>query len=339
MPMADYLWDKSGEPDADVEQLERLLGRFATIPPPPSIRTRPIAWRSVRTLAPLLATAAAVIVIVGAAWRASRVMPATPEPLAAWTVAAMDGQPRIGAVPLGASGRLTVGETLVTDPESRARMDVSTIGEVTVEPDTTVTLVATRTAHHRLALERGTLSAFIWAPPGQFVVDTPSATAVDLGCAYTLRVDDGGAGLLSVRAGWVAFELNGRESFVPAGASCPTRPGAGPGTPRYDDAEAALTAALDTIDFGAEADRPAALATVLDRARPRDALTLWHLLSRVAVAERGAVFDALASRLPAPQGVTREAVMRLDRGALDRWWNALDLGDASFWRRWKGNPF
>ena len=34
------------------------------------------------------------------------------------------------------------------------------------------------------------MSARIWAPPRLFYVNTPSAVAEDLGCAYTLEVDD-----------------------------------------------------------------------------------------------------------------------------------------------------
>jgi hypothetical protein len=80
------------------------------------------------------------------------------------------------------------------------------------------------------------MQAFIWAPPRQFYVDTPSAVAVDLGCAYTLEVGDDGQGLLSVVGGWVAFEWQGRETFVPAMAMCVTRPRLGPGTPYFSDA-------------------------------------------------------------------------------------------------------
>jgi len=60
------------------------------------------------------------------------------------------------------------------------------------------------------------------------VVDTPSARAVDLGCQYTLNVDDRGDGLLKVTMGWVAFDTDGRESFIPAGAACRTRKRGGP---------------------------------------------------------------------------------------------------------------
>ena len=73
----------------------------------------------------------------------------------------------------------------------------------------------------------------IWAPPRLFFVDTPAGVAADLGCAYTLEVDDHGDGLLHVTSGWVALQLKDRESMVPAGASCATRPGVGPGTPFF----------------------------------------------------------------------------------------------------------
>ena len=132
------------------------------------------------------------------------------------------------------------------------------------------------------------------------------------------------------------IEFNGRESFVPAGASCRTDRVAGPGTPRFDDADRPFQAAVERFDFGHDdADRAAALRLILDRARPRDGLTLWHLLSRVRPSERGDVFDALASRVPPPAGVTRERVLTLDAHTLDVWWEALHLGDASFWRMWK----
>ena len=325
----DYLWDRSGEPDPDVARLEALLGRLRSAPPPPAL-PEPVVpetrWLNARTLAPFLATAAVVTLMVAAAWR-------TPQP--SWDVERLAGQPRIGSTALAAGSRLAVGETLVTDSASRARIDVSTIGHVNVDGDTTVRLVSTRDAHHRLALTRGTLHAFIVAPPGQVVVDTPSATATDLGCVYTLHVNDDGSGMLSVVAGWVAFEYNGRESFVPADASARTDPDVGPGTPRYDDAPQDVRSALDRIDFG-PGNREEALRVVLERARPRDAMTLWHLIARVSASDRGAVVDALAARVPIPAGVTRDAVISLDKAALDQWWDALGLREANWWRMWKG---
>jgi hypothetical protein len=183
----------------------------------------------------------------------------------------------------------------------------------------------------------GVVHAFIWAPPGNFFVETPSAVAVDMGCAYTLEVDDSGTGVLTVQLGWVGFEHKGRESFVPQGGRCLTRPGFGPGTPYYETASQALREALETLDFGPASgpSRSAALHVILAEARVEDALTLWHLLPRVAASERPAVFERMAALLPPPQGVTREGVLRGERGMLDAWWDALGLGSASWWRLWK----
>ncbi len=324
----DYLWDGSGTPDPDVQRLEALLGRLRSIPPVPQLPETPVRWRSVRYLTPMLAAAAAIIVMIGVAWQSTRGS-------ASWEVASIAGQPRIGSTALAGTGRIAVGQTLVTDAVSRARMQVSSIGSVTIEPGTRVRLVETRDAHHQLALDRGTLHAVISAPPGQFVVDTPSARATDLGCAYMLHVDEDGSGMLSVTSGWVAFEFNGREAFVPAGASCRTHPQLGPGTPRYDDARQEYREALDEFDFGDPARRPDALRVILGDRSNADAVTLWHLISRVDAADRAAIVNALVDQLPMPAGVTREAVLRLDRLALDRWWSELGLGDADWWRKWK----
>jgi hypothetical protein len=85
-----------------------------------------------------------------------------------------------------------------------------------------------------------------------------------------------------------------------------------------------------------EARRLAGLKLLLAEARERDAMTLWHLIPRVGDEQRALVIDALAARVPMPAGVTRDAVMRLDKAALDQWWDALGLRDASWWRKWKG---
>jgi FecR protein len=338
----DYLWDGSGPPDPDVERLERMLGRLRSTAAMPdtsaAVRLKPdttsisiqTRWISARFLIPTLTAAASIVAMIGITWQTTR-------GTQSWEVERMAGQPRIGGSALAGIGRLGVGQTLVTDAVSRARLDVSTIGQATVDTDSRVRLVDTREGHHQLALERGTLHAFITAPPGQFVVDTPSATATDLGCVYTLHVDEDGSGTLSVTAGWVAFEFNGRESFVPAGASSRTDPRLGPGTPRYDDATQEFRNAMDDVDGSADpARRFAGLKLVLAEARERDAMTLWHLIPRVGEKYRALVIDALAARVPMPAGVTREAVMRLDKPALDQWWDALGLRDASWWRKWKG---
>lgn len=340
----DYLWDGSGEPEPEIQQLETKLAKFRhkAAPPvfpetmqpahpdfaPPSIFLRP------RFMA--LAAAATVVMIVAVLgvlkWR---VKPTPAEPTL-WAVAQFSGTPRVGSHALGKSSKTTglaVGQWLETDGNSSATIAANPIGEVNVEPNTRVRLLATRPNWQRLALERGTIHAFIWAPPGQFAVDTPSARAIDLGCAYTLHVDDAGAGLLRTTMGWVGFRMKDHESFIPAGAVCATRPEVGPGTPYFEDAAASFRAALAAFDFAAltPEQRAAQLDVILKQARKRDALTLWHLLARTSGGDRELVYQRLSSLVP-PEGVTRDGILRLDQTMLDSWWSQLGYGDISLWR-------
>jgi hypothetical protein len=338
-----YLWDRSGPPDPEIARLEQLLGtlRAPDAASPPRAKVVAMPPRATRTtrwfLLPLAAAATITLAAIGLTWRAAQ------QPIdttaAAWSVARLEGAPRVNSRTIADASHLRVGQWLETDARARAQIDVADVGRVHVDPDTRVRLVSTKTGEHRLQLARGTLHALIWAPPGQFFVDTPSSTAIDLGCAYTLQVDDTGAGLVRVESGWVGFEFRGREAFSPAGAVCATRPGVGPGTPHYDDVFSSVSQALETLDFSAHATpaaREEALTHVIDNARAIDAVTLWHLLSRVEPgASRNRVFDRLAAFVPPPDGVTREGINAGRRDMLDLWWERLGLGTANWWRMWK----
>jgi anti-sigma factor RsiW len=241
-----------------------------------------------------------------------------------WNVERLNGAPLIGHSAIESKGKLRIGQWLETDAASRAQIEVGSIGQVQVDPNTRVRLVQTQPTEHRLELAQGKMSALIWAPPKLFFVDTPSAVAADLGCAYTLEVDEQGRGLLRVTAGWVALELRDRESMVPAGAACETRPGVGPGTPYFEDASDEFRHALAEVDFDSTAQNSRALSKVLDASRRRDTLTLWNLLSRVEGPDREHVYQKLASIVSPPAGVTRDGVLRLDQQMLESWRDQLE---------------
>lgn len=213
------------------------------------------------------------------------------------------------------------GDWLQTDASSTAEVRVGTIGTVEVSPQTRLRIVTTRPDEHRISLQHGQIKATISAPPKLFFVDTKSATAVDLGCQYTMNVDDYGNGLLNVTLGWVAFESHGHQSLVPAGAQCRTHADAGPGTPYFEDAPKAFVNALEDFDFAYGGE--ASIRAILANARQRDTLTLWHLLSRVAPPLRAQIFEKMISFAPLPKGLTRDKVLALDPQTLETWKNEL----------------
>ena len=303
-------------PDRLWSEIEPLLDRKN---PPAAPMRRPLwSW-------PVQAAAAAVVIMVFGfgAWWFYRT-PSVP-PHQTWRVTRLDGTPRIGSAGISNNGHLGVGQWLETDATSRAQIAVGSIGDVEIDENTRVRLVANQPTEHRLELARGKMSARIWAPPRLFFVDTPSAVAADLGCAYTLEVGDDGGSLLRVTSGWVALQLNDRESVVPAGAACETRPGIGPGTPYFEDAPSVFRGALQKIDFDHDAgSRRAALVTILAWARARDTLTLWHLLPRFDGEDRVQVYEKMVALVPPPPHLDREAVLQLDERQLESWKFSLE---------------
>jgi len=311
----EYLWDRSGERDPEVERLEALLRPLAHSPvrsqaqsqvksPVRRVR-RPNAWWP-------YAIAAALLLAVGGWWRWSASGPALGPASESW-------QTSLGR-------RLPVGEWL--DAAAEVEVQVAEIGQVTVAKGSRLRIESARAGDYRLRLERGHLDALILAPPRQFAVSTPAALAVDLGCAYSLDVGADGVSTVSVSSGWVAFEQNGAEAFIPAGAVCRASPRFGLGVPYFSDAPAELRAAVERF----EETRELALPRVT---RARDGVTLWHLLPRVAGQTRELVYRQLAATITVPAGVTRAQILAGDRRALETLWGELGLGDAAFWRAWQ----
>ena len=296
----DYLWDGSGPPDIEVAQLERRLAplRYRHRAPRPSNAR----WTLGALAGTLIAVAAGLALIV-----------TPPAQNSAWQV---DG------------ASLRQGQTVRTG-DTAVRLDSEAVGRV----DLAANSVLRTYSGKRLALQRGELHAFIWAPAGEFVVETPSARAVDLGCEYTLNVDPTGDGVLRVALGWVAFQVGDREAFIPAGATCATRKRGGPGIPYFEDAPDALRRGVNRFEHG----DPGALPGLLAAARPHDGLTLWHLLTRVPESQRGVVFDRFRDLVQLPAGISRDAILHRDPQAIDQCWNALDLENTSWWRGWKRN--
>src|SRR5262245_9083264 len=188
----DYLWDRSGSPDSEVRRLEELLR--------PLGQDRANTWTSgTRSrgagLVTWLSLAAMLLITTGAVIVGGRKFVERP------TIVTAAGTPRVESRAIGETMRWRTGTVLETDPQSRAVISLPEIGQVDVGAGSRLTFVGSSSGVYRLRLDRGELQAFISAGPGRFVVDTPASRAVDLGCAYTLTVDELGETHLRVTSG------------------------------------------------------------------------------------------------------------------------------------------
>lgn len=309
----DYLWDPDAEPDADVAEFERALAakRWRGDVPAAPNRRRPILLR--RLIA--VAAGALALAVAGRFYLDERSGPG-------YSYEVLRGTPRIEGGRAAGGALLRAGQRLVCDADAAVTLDIGSIGSVELGPESRLRVedpgAGAEGAEHLLFLERGTLTASIFAAPRLFQVGTPAGIAVDLGCIYSATVEEDGATRLSVDAGFVSFEAEGRRVLVPADASCRAWPGRGPGTPSWDRKGEAWRAAVERLDAREGAAEPA-LDLLLATEDPEDSLTLWHLLDHEDDTVRTRVFDRLVAVAPLPAGVSGAACRQGERASLDAW--------------------
>jgi hypothetical protein len=247
---SDYLWDKTGR-DPEVEALERLLAP-AALGAARSRKSSSLAW--------IAGVAAAALFAVGAFQALRR-----PAPVESPSV----------------RRPAPVESTWVVQKDGRSVLDLGRYGTVVAEKDAAVRVLRRDDELQSLRLDRGTIHASITsqARPRLFQVETPSTTCIDLGCRYTLTVDDQGTTTVTVKTGRVLFDHGSRDVFIPNGASCRAAPGRAPFTPIYDTASGALKKAVETFDAATVGHRTPQAKAACELIKSReDGLVAWHWL-------------------------------------------------------------
>jgi len=305
----DYLWDGSGEPDVDVSHLEALLGRYRSAAPMPDFRRVAVIRPRRRWLLGASAAAAAALIVI-TVLAVLRVY----TPPNRWRATESSGT---AIVP---HSLLRAGDVVRTGVQGSVRLMSPNVGTLDIGANTTVQLIESRRNRHRLALAAGTIHARTISMPGVFVIDTPRARAIDLGCEYTLTVSPGGGGELRVISGWVDLshrDQGYQQSLVPQGASALMTADGELTVPVFDDAAPPFRDAVR--DFARTHD----LATIVSLARRRDALTLLNLFRLTTSEESVILFDRLNQLVPAPASISREAVRDWRPAVTELWWRPI----------------
>ena len=326
----DWLFEKKGEVDPEVDRLEGLLseerykGTLPELPERESPRGRGrIVWLA----------AAAVLVVGGAlgAWLAlggEAQDVNAPEVLVSWPIVESSGELQVGSarVAAGTDVELEVGSWMETGAGGEALVQVADIGTMRLSERTRMRIKKSGAEEHRLEVTRGKVHAKVVAPPRLLVVETPSGTAVDLGCEYTLEVGEDGGSVLEVRTGEVAMEGSRAVALVPAGAMVKTSAADGPGIPYRVNASEGVKEAADALAARPKDD--AALRRLIASAEHGDGLTLWHSMARIPRESRPDVLARVEMLYPGqePDARTRELLLAGDREALESWGSELLIG-------------
>ena len=247
-----------------------------------------------------------------------------------WTAEKISGYPVIESHILTDRGIIKIGEKLITDSESRARLKIGTIGEIDVEPQSEVKIIETKTSEYRLVLSKGRLSVRTWSAPKFFSIKTPTALVKDLGCIYYLSVDEKSSTKLHVKSGWLLMEDKDKKSLIPTGASCYSEISTGLGTPFLNDASNMFKESLYRLDF--ENGDKAELEIILSESRQKDLITLIHMLKRGDQESRGKIYDRIFQLFKIPQRITRDGIVKGNKDMLGRLWTELGLGSISLYQ-------
>ncbi|GAB4316850.1 MAG: hypothetical protein Kow0074_05090 [Candidatus Zixiibacteriota bacterium] len=305
----DYLWDRKGSPDPDVQALERLLGEFGYRPEPRAMWRRPTMWV-------VIPVAAAAILVLSFILQRGHDESVRPQ----WTASVTVGSPALDNTPITSDRVVSDGQWLVTDGTSRMRIDLGGNGEVFLEPGSRLQIVSTEPGQQRMILVVGMVHVALWSPD-DVAIETPSAIAVERDGEFVLAVNNDDHVCLSVNVGRVTMRDGMQESIVPAGAVCEAYPETGPGTPFCESAPDRFRLALERYDLSKH--NGAQLEAVLSEAGTCDLVPLWHLLQRVDTEQRGRIFDYMARLQPPPASVTRAGIIRLEPEMLDYWWDTI----------------
>jgi hypothetical protein len=189
---------------------------------------------------------------------------------------------------------------------SQVRLRSRDVGVIDVGAQTTLRFIG----RNRFAMSAGTIHAKTTSPPGVFIVDTPRAQAIDLGCEYTLTILPNGSGILRVSAGWVELAHDWSQSLVPQGGKATIGSDGRLSPPIFEDSSPAFQDAIRRGD----------LKTTLALARRRDALTVINLFRSANEEERLMIYDRLNALVPAPPAVTRDAVRYGSFRTVEAWW-------------------
>lgn len=338
----DYLWDRSGPADPEIARLESVLAPYG-LRAERGVRTSPVAPRAQATrvrrrprwrIALASAAAVAMLAIGVVNWYQHRLQWPAGRP---WQLSAVNGEARIDGRAAAGVDSLAPGSVLETGKGGSASMRAARIGQVVLGENSRFTLVETRSGRHRLQLERGSLWARVWAPPGALGVSMPTAEVLDLGCEFVLKTDAAGFGELTVRSGWVQIDNWHWEILVPQNARVELRGSDRPGTPYDLGASSAFVAALREIDAqgSAAAADGDAVRRLVAASRAQDAISLVSLLRQYPQLGEGPVFDRTAEIMPADARVTREALRTQGAHALNPWWSSLPYPRMKrWWMQW-----
>lgn len=253
-------------------------------------------------------------------------------PIPYWTIETLSGRPFVESKVKTINGDTKIGERLVTEKDSRARIKLGNTGEIDVEPLSEIQIGETPLNEHKLTLSKGKINVRTWEVPKFFFIETGAGKIKDLGCSYSVQIRKNSETFLQVESGWVFVENENKKSLLSSGTACFASLAKVMGTPFKIDASKQFKEALFKFDFVNHNE--AEFNLILNESRQEDIISLFYLLNSVGRADfREKIYDRLGELYKIPRGITKDGIVNLDNYTLGRLWVEMGIGSISLYQK------
>jgi RNA polymerase sigma-70 factor (ECF subfamily) len=233
-----------------------------------------------------------------------------------WETKKISGTPKLESIEINDASDFKEGNTLTTDAKSSALIIIPDIGQVEIEPGSSIMRLS---GSYSLRLGRGKINVVKSGASEFLEVEVPSAVIEDyhLDGDYSVEVNTAGRSLIKVNSSWVKVSSENREVLAIPGYYCEVRKGSGPGIPYSFNSSGELKKAIEDYSFSGATEE--SFNQILFLSEKQDAVSVWNLLKRSSEKNREVVVNKLHSLVELPQGVSPRGASRLNEEMLRLW--------------------
>ncbi len=238
-----------------------------------------------------------------------------------WKVITLEGKIMINGF-FDHSGKITQGQSLLTENFSRATIHVPKVGNVEVGENSLIVLTKAKDGDNRIILRRGSINVTSTSNMPEFSIELKNYIVTDRGGEFSVSIDNQENAKIFVKYGFVEIQKNGEIIYLDEGYSCEIRPGFKISTPYRDEASAALKEEVANFDYHKGGEN--SIDKIMELATEKDMLTLLALIPKSSQLKRQHLFQAIANKFPPPESVTRMGIIRGDSQMLYLWWREIE---------------
>jgi hypothetical protein len=218
--------------------------------------------------------------------------------------------------------RISEGQDILTETNSRAIVIVPSIGRIEVEPVTQFKLIKAEDGDNRIGMERGEIQVSSSEQLPAFVTEFKNNIIKFIGGTYRITVNEFGKAKLFIESGFVEIHQNQKIFMIDENYVCELSSEALPSIPYRLDANDIFREEVKRIESGAYTR--SSIDVLINTARNVDALTLLAVIPRVNEQERVSLYDRIYSFYKPPLNATFEGIIKLDQKMLEAYFREIE---------------